>query len=552
MYPLCSIIPARRSHRSCCPVGRDITYVDAGCPRPHQHFKAKLGYGETRRFVQPRQGGRSQCARDLHSRRARAQSQERRPRPPARPARGDHRPVRLGQIVARLRHHLCRRPAPLCREPVGLCPPVPRDDAEAGRRPDRRPVAGHLDRAEDHLAAIRARPSARSPRSTTTCGCSGRASAFPIRRPPACRSRARPSARWSTACWRCRKARGSICWRRSCAAARASTARNSPSCRRRASSASRSTATSTRSPRRRRSTRSSSTTSTWWSTASWCAPTSRARLADSLETALKLADGLASPIAEFADEKDDKRRDAEAHHLLGEIRLPGVRLHHPRNRAAAVLVQQSVRRLPDLRRARRRAAHRRRPGRARRGASRCATGAIAPWAQVDLALLRARRWRRSARHYTSRLDTSAGTSCRRRCAGRDPATAPATTKITLPLRRRPARLRDQEAVRGRHPQSRAALEGDRERLGARGDRALHDRDALRGLQRLPAEAGGAGGEDRRQAHRRGHRAVDPRRRRIGSTTLPSSSTPSRTRSPGASSRRSASGCASSTMSASTI
>ncbi len=35
---------------------------------------------------------------------------------------------------------------------VGLCAPVPRDDAEAGRRPDRRPVAGDLDRAEDHLA----------------------------------------------------------------------------------------------------------------------------------------------------------------------------------------------------------------------------------------------------------------------------------------------------------------------------------------------------------------------------------------------------------------
>ena len=43
----------------------------------------------------------------------------------------------------------------------------------------------------------------------------------------------------------------------------------------RATSASRSTASSTRSPRCPRSTRSSPTTSTWWSTASWCAPTSR-------------------------------------------------------------------------------------------------------------------------------------------------------------------------------------------------------------------------------------------------------------------------------------
>jgi predicted MFS family arabinose efflux permease len=95
-------------------------------------------------------------------------------------------------------------------------------------------------------SATRARPSAPSPRSTTTCACCGRASACPIRPPPACRSRARPSARWSTGSWRCRKARASICWRRSCAAARASTARNWPTCKR-ASSASRSTASSTRS-----------------------------------------------------------------------------------------------------------------------------------------------------------------------------------------------------------------------------------------------------------------------------------------------------------------
>ena len=36
------------------------------------------------------------------------------------------------------------------------------------------------------------------------------------------------SARWSTASWRCPRARGSTCWRRWCAAARASTARSSP------------------------------------------------------------------------------------------------------------------------------------------------------------------------------------------------------------------------------------------------------------------------------------------------------------------------------------
>ncbi len=39
--------------------------------------------------------------------------------------------------------------------------------------------------------AIRARRSARSPKSTTICACSLHALAFPIRRPRACRSRAR-------------------------------------------------------------------------------------------------------------------------------------------------------------------------------------------------------------------------------------------------------------------------------------------------------------------------------------------------------------------------
>ena len=73
------------------------------------------------------------------------------------------------------------------------------------------------------------------------------------------------------------------------------------------------------------------------------------------------------------------------------------------------------------------------------------------------------------------------------------------------LRRRHARLRGAQAVRGRDQESRAPLQGNRERVVARGDRALHDRDALRGLPRLSPEAGGARGEDRRQAYRRDQR-----------------------------------------------
>ena len=80
------------------------------------------------------------------------------------------------------------------------------------------------------------------------------------------------------------------------------------------------------------------------------------RLADSFETALGLADGIA-----ITENADTRRGDD----LFGQIRLPGVGVHDPRDRAAAVLVQQPVRRLPGLRRARHQTVFRPRPGRAR-------------------------------------------------------------------------------------------------------------------------------------------------------------------------------------------
>ena len=52
-------------------------------------------------------------------------------------------------------------------------------------------------------SATRARPSARSPRSTTTCGCSARASASRTARSAAARSPGRPRSRSSTGCWSC-------------------------------------------------------------------------------------------------------------------------------------------------------------------------------------------------------------------------------------------------------------------------------------------------------------------------------------------------------------
>ena len=79
-------------------------------------------------------------------------------------------------------------------------------------------------------------------------------------------------------------------------------------------------------------------------------PDTSARLADSFETALHLSDGIA--IAEFADPAMPAQGRARAPDLLGEVRLPGVRLHHRGDRAAPVLVQQPLWRLPRMRRAR--------------------------------------------------------------------------------------------------------------------------------------------------------------------------------------------------------
>ncbi len=82
------------------------------------------------------------------------------------------------------------------------------------------------------------------------------------------------------------------------------------------------------------------------------------------------------------------------------------------------------------------------------------------------------------------------------------------------LRRRHARLSNEEAVRGRHHQPGATLEGDRERLGARGVAEVFHRRAVRRLQGLPPETRGAVRQGRRPAHRRSLRNVGEARRRM--------------------------------------
>ena len=75
---------------------------------------------------------------------------------------------------------------------------------------------------------------------------------------------------------------------------------------------------------------------------------------------------------------------------------------------------------------------------------------------------------------------------------------------------------------------------DRHRLGARGDRPLFHRRAVRSLPRLSAEARSAVREDRRAAYRRNLRPFGQSRRALVRRSARRSSTPSKTRSPAAS------------------
>ena len=78
-------------------------------------------------------------------------------------------------------------------------------------------------------------------------------------------------------------------------------------------------------------TRSASTTSRWWSTASWSAPASRRAWPRASRPRSTWPTAWSSPRTLTA-----ARASGD---LLGPLRLPGLRLHHRRDRAAAVLLQ---------------------------------------------------------------------------------------------------------------------------------------------------------------------------------------------------------------------
>ena len=391
-------------------------------------------------------------------------------------ARGAHRAVGVGQELAGLRHHLCRGPAALCGEPVGLRAPVPGADGQAGRGPDRGPVAGHLHRAEDHLRRTRAPPSARSPRSTTTCACSGRGWACPTRPAPGLPIESQTVSQMVD------KLIGpagghaaDTCSRRSCATARASTARRSPTGSARASSALKidgeiypieDAPTLDKKFKhdidvvvdRRRG------------EAGHREPAGR--LASS--QALRLADGIA--MAEWADSPRARRSRSGCCSPSGSpARCRGFtiteiepRLFSFNNPAGACPACDGLGQKLKLRR---------RPGDPDKDKT-LHKGAVAPWARGPSPLY-TQTLQALARHYGFSMDKPWREAAGSRAQG-DPARHRAG-EGEVHLRRPGAEVRGLQALRGRAAQPGAALARDRLRLGARGARPLPDRDALRGL-----------------------------------------------------------------------
>ena len=125
---------------------------------------------------------------------------------PSRRDRGHHGTVGFGQVVARLRHDLRRGSAPLRRVAERLRAAVPGPDGQARRRLDRGPVAGHLDRPEDDLAqpAVDRRHGHRDLRLPAPAVVAR--SARPTATSAARRSPASRPSRSSTRSWSCRRA----------------------------------------------------------------------------------------------------------------------------------------------------------------------------------------------------------------------------------------------------------------------------------------------------------------------------------------------------------
>ena len=214
-------------------------------------------------------------------------------------------------------------------------------------------------------------------------------------------------------------------------------------------------------------------------------------------------------------EKEVLKNKNETHERItfsARFACPGVGLHHRGDRAAAVLVQRAGRRLPQVRRSRHRDAVRGGPGGARSDDQpEEGRGLSLGQDRQHLALLRADAG--GAGQALQGVDDDAVGEAAQEGAGRHPVRH-RRRGGRVRLRGRRPQVQERQAVRGRDRQHRAPLPRDRERLGARGAVALPGGASVRRLRRLSPEAAGAGGEDRRAAHRPGDGYVHPHRQRL--------------------------------------
>ena len=212
-----------------------------------------------------------------------------------------------------------------------------------------------------------------------------------------------------------------------------------------------------------------------------------------------------------------ERRRRRAHDLLGEIRLPGLRLHHPRDRAAAVLVQQPARRLPGLRRARHQAVLRSRAGRAGRAPEPRARARSRPGPNSSSQYY-AQTLDSLARHFKVSTDTPWNDLPEKvRNAILFGSGGDARDDALRRRRRRPTRTT--QPFEGVIPNlERRWRETDSAWL-ARSCGRYQSASAVRDLPRPPPEARGARGQDRQARHQRGHATSRSSRPATGSAAL---------------------------------
>ncbi len=302
--------------------------------------------------------------------------------------------------------------------------------------------------------------------------------------------------------WRCRRARASTCWRRSCAAARASTARNCRNCRRRASSGSRSTASSTRSPRRPTLDKKYKHDIDVVVDRIVVRADLGNRLADSHRDGAESRRGLRGRVRRQAAKPREAQIGTSARHPVLRAASPARSPASPSRRSSRGCSRSTRRRAP-ARPATASASKmclRSGPGGAGRPAVARAKARSRPWADVASRQYYMQTLESLAKHFkvsTERAlegpaqEGAATPSCPAAASesNRHRATTTACGSYT-----------DDQAVRRRDPQPRPALAGNRFRLGARGARALPcTTSTCEACGGVPPEARGAGRQDRRPA-----------------------------------------------------